>query len=158
MNPEDSEPRRTMEPAREASIGPFLSVSNYRVTSEETDAYNCAAWAMQIENKRWWPNARRKGYYWPNSEARGTVADFMEFFSQLGFSECDNYSLETGYEKLALYSKGDGVVDHMARQLHSGRWTSKCGNWEDIEHDLESIQGLIYGKAIICLKRARVDA
>ena len=44
-------------------------------------------------------------------------------------------SLEPGFEKVALYALG-GVPKHAARQLSSGRWSSKLGDLEDVEHTL----------------------
>ena len=42
--------------------------------------------------------------------------------------------LQDGYEKIAIYAL-DGEPTHAARQLDTGRWTSKLGKHEDIEHD-----------------------
>ncbi|MCI0637958.1 MAG: hypothetical protein L0Y72_23715 [Gemmataceae bacterium] len=43
---------------------------------------------------------------------------------------------------------------HAARQLPTGRWSSKLGPSEDIEHDLHALEGEIYGT--IALKLAVV--
>ena len=59
---------------------------------------------------------------------------------------CGNGSLEDGYEKVAIYAR-DGELTHAARQLRDGRWTSKLGKYEDIEHDsLEALYGDGYGE------------
>jgi hypothetical protein len=42
---------------------------------------------------------------------------------------------------------------HAARQLPGGRWTSKLGNREDIEHDLNAVSGEAYGTVVMVLKR-----
>ncbi len=47
----------------------------------------------------------------------------------------------------------DGVPKHAARQLPNGRWTSKCGELEDIEHALEGVVGIWYGTVAHLLKR-----
>jgi len=49
---------------------------------------------------------------------------------------------------------------HVAAQLPGGRWTSKLGDWEDIEHvSLDVLRGPIYGTHYILMKRpARSDA
>jgi hypothetical protein len=39
--------------------------------------------------------------------------------------------------------------------LVSGRWTSKLGNAEDIEHELRALEGEIYGAVALILKRLR---
>jgi hypothetical protein len=56
-------------------------------------------------------------------------------------------SLESQYEKVALFAK-DGRVTHAARQLPSGRWTSKLGSDVDIEHELYAIEGEVYGTVV----------
>lgn len=45
---------------------------------------------------------------------------------------------------------GDEVVP---RQLPTGRWTSKLGQAEDIEHDLRALEGEIYRAVALILKR-----
>jgi hypothetical protein len=42
--------------------------------------------------------------------------------------------LEPGFLKVALYGTGL-TYTHAARQLADGKWTSKLGKGEDIEHD-----------------------
>jgi hypothetical protein len=46
------------------------------------------------------------------------------------------------------------VVFHV-RFCRLGEWTSKLGNWEDIEHKtLAALEGEFYGKVVQILKRA----
>jgi hypothetical protein len=63
------------------------------------------------------------------------------------------------FEKIVLYGVRVGtdiVPTHAARQLVDGRWTSKLGNCEDIEHDtIEMLNGPRYGVPICFLKRSR---
>jgi hypothetical protein len=83
-----------------------------------------------------------------------TVAGFIKAFGQLGYVVCDTGELESGYERLAIYADESGTPTHMARQLTSGRWTSKLGELEDIEHlTLEQLSGSDYGQAVQFLKR-----
>jgi hypothetical protein len=49
-----------------------------------------------------------------------------------------------GEEKICLYAK-NGKPTHAARQLSNGRWTSKLGPDEDVEHDLSDLEGRRYG-------------
>jgi hypothetical protein len=80
-------------------------------------------------------------------------------FRGLGFELSDNDKLERGYEKIAIYADAGGVPTHAARQLDSGKWTSKLGRLEDIEHDtLSSLQGPsppAYGEVRQVLRRRR---
>lgn len=102
-----------------------------------------------------WPGV--PGYYWP-SEVVGV--DKLEALMQLylggGYEECDNGQREDGFEKVAIYVNQEGP-QHAARQLESGRWTSKLGRCEDIEHDtLETLEGREYGKATVFLRKRNV--
>jgi hypothetical protein len=45
-------------------------------------------------------------------------------------------------------------VKHAARQLPTGRWTSKLGKAVDIEHDTpEGVTGPVYGAVVKFLRR-----
>jgi hypothetical protein len=83
----------------------------------------------------------------------------MSGFRTLGYVSCDSGDLEEGYEKIAIYMDEDSEVSHMARQLNTGLWTSKCGDLEDIQHNLEDLEGEYgygYGKVSHFMKRRRM--
>ncbi len=62
--------------------------------------------------------------------------------------------LEPGFEKIAVYEDIDGEFCHASRQLPSGKWTSKLGPNEDIEHSTpKGVEGGGYGKCSAFLKR-----
>ena len=61
-------------------------------------------------------------------------------------------AIEPEVEKVALYARA-GEPTHAARQLSSGRWTSKLGPEEDLEHSLEGLAGPAYGVVVQILKR-----
>jgi len=131
---------------------PEIAHTEYRVTSEETTAYNCIAWALEIPDQWIDPTP---DYIWHEEVERGyTVAVFMELFTRWGrYESCDNGSLEEGYQKIAIYHDGFNQFHHVARQLASGKWTSKLGSNEDIEHELSGLEGKFYGYAKIFMKR-----
>lgn len=80
---------------------------------------------------------------------------FVEAFKLLGYETCDDAGLEVGYEKLAVYANSEGPT-HVARQLATGRWTSKLGAWQDIEHaTLADLEDSDYGSARIFMRRLR---
>ena len=61
-----------------------------------------------------------------------------------------------GYEKVCIYVNEDGSPEHVSRQLASGKWTSKIGRFEDIEHStLAGLESPDYGKRKVMLKRKR---
>jgi hypothetical protein len=144
--------QKKMHPAREARISPWLAESDYCVTSEETDEYNCAAWAVSATDQNWWPGYP-EDHYWPE-DGIDSVDYFISYFKKQGFIVCkpSESDLESGFEKIALYARSDSP-QHLARQLNNGKWTSKCGEWEDIEHDLKDVAGLSYGEVVKIFKR-----
>ena len=83
----------------------------------------------------------------------GTVDAFLAAFASVGYLPCDSEIAGPGYEKVALFASPDGVPTHAARQLPGGRWTSKLGRLEDIEHGLRDIEGEIYGTVVLVLRR-----
>ena len=73
----------------------------------------------------------------------------MLAFESLGYRECDDGSLESGFEKIALYAIGMDVIRTVARQLDDGRWTSKLGQLEDITHSsTDAIEDSDYGEVV----------
>jgi hypothetical protein len=82
-----------------------------------------------------------------------TIAAFIQAYATLGFLPCESSALEDGFEKIALYATPDGEPTHAARQLPTGRWTSKLGRWEDIEHELDGLVCEMYGAVRQILKR-----
>lgn len=113
---------------------------SFVVTSLPDEAYNCVAWAAKDTEKNWWPF----GEWWPQSVERRTALDcFVQVFRELGYEVCDDGELEDGFEKVAIFTH-NGRPTHMARQLPSGKWTSKSGTLYDIA--LAELQGLSGGK------------
>ena len=61
--------------------------------------------------------------------------------------------LEPGFEKVALYGDSE-YYTHAARQLPSGKWTSKLGKAEDVEHDSPAdLSGGVYAEVVLVMKR-----
>jgi hypothetical protein len=53
-----------------------------------------------------------------------------------------------------IYADKDNCFTHVARQLYTGAWTSKIGEWEDIEHlTLEAVSGGLYGEPAIIMRK-----
>ena len=59
---------------------------------------------------------------------------FIALFERWGFRRCADASLEAGYLKIAIYEV-NGCFQHVAKQLPSGRWSSKLGRSFDVRHD-----------------------
>jgi hypothetical protein len=128
---------------------PRLTAENHRVTSPATADYNCVAWSAG-DTERWW----EPGVYWPiDADMYGPDA-LEQAFRALGYELCPDGSLEEGREKVALYAAGQ-FYTHAARQLTGGKWTSKLGRLEDIEHDhAEDVAGGVYGEVFRFMSRA----
>ena len=91
---------------------------------------------------------------WPAGVRRDESIDaFVEAFAGLGYIPAADDSLEPGFEKIALYAVGSSPK-HAARQLPNGRWTSKLGPLEDVEHQLDALVGAWYGTVVRILKRS----
>jgi hypothetical protein len=134
------------------SLFPKLKDVGYERTSPESAEYNCVAWAVRKQDQ-WWESA--PGYYWPVAVSvySQSIESVVIALKSLDFSVCENVEVEVGYEKVAIYGQ-DGEYTHVARQLPSGKWTSKIGGLEDIEHgSLEALVGIEYGIVAKILKR-----
>ncbi len=134
------------------AIFPGLSDSAFQVTSLATRTYNCIAWAAGDTSRWWWPDHYDSVYWPPGVAMEETVDAFVATFATVGYAACSTEEAEPGFERVALFAKA-GVPKHAARQLPSGRWTSKLGLREDIEHDLHAVSGDLYGAVVCFLKR-----
>lgn len=93
--------------------------------------------------------------YWPENVPREENLDsFCELLQTRGFESCEEPELEANCDKIALYAKGQHPT-HAARQLASGKWTSKLGPLEDIEHELEDLVGDCYGTVAVIFRKKR---
>ena len=135
---------------------PGLRGSSYGVTSPRERRYNCIAWVAGDTRRWWWPDVPPDddGYYWPPGvSTEETVAAFVEAFATLGYVPGDADDQEPGWERVALFADASGLPTHAARQLPGGRWTSKLGRLEDIEHNLRGLEGEVYGRVVQVLRR-----
>lgn len=134
-------------------ICPRVSADNCAITSRASKAYNCVAWVLADE-KRWYEPTVSGQYYWPSEGASNySLESYAEMFVGQGFVACETPLPENGFQKIALYGKRS-EFSHVALQMPSGRWSSKLGGWEDVEHDtLEVLSGPIYGKPKLFMKR-----
>lgn len=139
---------------------PNLRDGQWRTISPVDPAYNCIAFAAGRTDVYWWPDQYPDpdSNYWPAGITRAETLDaVVELFAHLGYSEAVDASLEAGYEKVAIYADGT-VPTHAAGQLPDGRWKSKLGTEDDIEHDtLEALVGPCYGTVARIMKR-RLDS
>lgn len=127
------------------------AVGHHEITSETDDNYNCIAWAAN-NSSEWWSNL--PGYKWPGRRT-SLIEGLVTVFTSLGYEICKSSDFEDGFEKVAIYVR-NGMWRHAARQLPSGKWTSKLGPDEDIEHDTpECLCGKSYGKIHCIMRKAK---
>ena len=141
----DFHDRNTIE-----KVFPNLKAENYEIISPRDIRYNCFAFAVGDTDK--WLDPYKK-YYWPADVPREyTIPAFKELFHSYGYLDCKSTALESGFEKVALFTKS-GSPMHAAKQLSSGLWASKIGDHVDIEHLLEDLNGGDYGNVGCIFKR-----
>lgn len=133
-------------------VFPGLRGQPYQITSPRDQRYNCIAFAAGDNCNWWWPDATGEDS-WPAGAARAeTVNAFRDAFATLGYVVCADDRLEFGCEKVALFALA-GAPKHASRQLPNGRWISKLGPMEDIEHSLHDLAGMVYGSVVLVMKR-----
>ncbi len=135
------------------SLFPGLRGSPYAITSPSDDVYNCIAWAANDNGHWWWPDPSPQAYWPAGVQREESLAAFQEAFLSLGYLVCADEALEAGFEKVALFADADGFPTHATRQLTTGRWTSKLGELEDIEHALHDLEGVEYGSVVLVMRR-----
>jgi hypothetical protein len=135
-------------------VFPGLHGQPFEIKSPTSDTYNCIAWAAGDDQHWWWPDQAHEDTWPPGVARTETVEAFRDAFATLRYEVCGDDQLEVGFEKVALFALA-GAPKHVARQLPNGRWTSKIGAMEDIEHSLHDLTGALYGAVALILKRAR---
>ena len=138
--------------SRLEDLFPGLADGVFQLTSPATAEYNCIAWAAGEADRWWWPDAEGGSYWPPGVPREETLPAFAAAFARVGYSLGSDDSVEVCVEKVALYARA-GLPTHAARQVPGGRWTSKLGQREDIEHELADLAGDIYGVVAVILRR-----
>jgi hypothetical protein len=137
------------------SLFPRLQPGKYQITSPPDARYNCIAWALGDTAQWWWPELDPENGRWPEGVPTDvTVPAFLAALATLGYAPTDREDGEAGWEMIALFADAGGAPTHAARQLPNGRWTSKIGKLEDIEHELHDLEGKEYGTVVQIVKRA----
>jgi hypothetical protein len=142
--------------ARQLVEATFIHInSSFVITSARDASYNCVSWAALDQDNWWWPS---EDDYWPQGiEKKVTIECFIAAFATLGYEICNSVQLEESLEKIVIFTK-EGTPTHVARQLPTGRWTSKLGHEFDIAHaELDDLTGKKFGKWSRVLCRPKVS-
>jgi hypothetical protein len=126
------------------------------MTSPYDRRYNCIAWAAGFTDNWWEPDEDGIGYWPPGVPREYSLDAYLWALESVGFERCDSANLEPGFEKVAFFAKATAPT-HAARQLANGKWTSKLGPSEDIEHVLDALtghDGHEYGQVVQIMRRA----
>ena len=135
---------------------PNLKPTDYKETSKKDDNYNCIGWALGDKHRFWWPWGKPPYYWPPGLPLDPTLNNFVAAFATVGYSPCDSFAPEEGFEKVVIYVNDQGRPTHAARMVENGRWTSKLGPEEDIEHKtLGGLSGQRYGHPKQALRRPK---
>ena len=133
-------------------IFPNLQTTQYKITSPKDFGYNCIGYSFEDDTRWLWPDP---SFYWPSGiPMEETLEAFIKAYESIGYYVCNNGEYEIDYKKVAIYTFPNGKPTHAARQLPNGKWTSKLGNLQDIEHDLNGLVGNAYGVVAKFLKKA----
>ena len=129
---------------------------NFRITSDSTPAYNCIGWALGMNDVwvglyhptnyawTWWPESV------PCNENRDSLISLFEYF---GFCQCEDSTIETDYDKVALYADEEGWT-HAARVIGDNILHSKIGTAWDIHHSGgNTFDNTEYGSIYAYMKR-----
>ena len=137
---------------------PGLRNTTYPITGPASSLYNCIAHVADSKDAWWQPAPEpTKKTYWPPGVMQEWSLDAPAMaLGTIGYLPCDDSTLESAFERIALYADTADEPTHAARQLASGAWTSKLGELEEIEHaGLAALEGQEYGRAVRFLKRPR---
>jgi len=137
---------------------PALKGTSWTVESKGTSLYNCFAWAAGESHRRW---DFTKDDFWPDkNKGKYGIAYLVAAYRAVGFKKCDasdGLNPDERFDKIVLYCRGTEGT-HAARLLDCGRWTSKIGDHEDIEHEQpEHLHSGVYGEPFVYMKRKRVQ-
>jgi hypothetical protein len=133
----------------------FPHLGNWIESSKRCPRYNCAAFAAEDESQKWDPFPPG-AHYWPPRVPRSYfLSAFIEAYATIGYEPCGDGSLDSSNEKIVIYTNEYGGVEHVARQLADGKWTSKIGDQEDIIHENPDSLRVGYGEPRCFLQRSR---
>jgi len=134
---------------------PSMSEENIKITSPVSNKYNCIAWVYGRNDINYWPDDfdMSDDYKWPDGIKRGNNIDsFINLYKSIGYEICKDGKLEQDYEKICIYEK-DNLPKHAAKQIPNGNWSSKLGEYFDVEHTESALSGGRYGDISIYMKR-----
>ena len=135
-------------------LGGFLRASlndGHKETYEFTEINRSLVLGLALAGKRWSRPDDTLGLAGVINDISKDARNYLAA-GGLGILIGDGALPKAGFEKIALFALLE-VPKHASRQLPSGRWTSKLGEMEDVEHDLHDLTGMVYGSVVLVMKR-----
>ena len=93
------------------------------------------------------------------SKGKAALAQVFEVFGRVPEAGEREWAPETILRCELPRATWDAVSGEVRSEFNrrlktDGKWTSKLGDWEDIDHDsLAAVEGVFYGKAVSFMKR-----
>ncbi len=132
---------------------PKLRATHYTIRSPVDIRYNCHAYAMGETHRVWEPTPVGPSAFWPPGAPRAfDLQSFQDAYVIWGFIQCSDGELESGVRKIALYVSNN-AVQHTAGQTADGSWISKLGGSFDLVHELNGLEGPLYGQVSAFMKK-----
>jgi hypothetical protein len=133
---------------------PGLKGTAYRIISAVDKRYNCHDFAVH-DLQRWHDHNKASPLAWPPGvPTNGDVASYRARYQYYGFVESSG-DYDPQFEQVAVFGREDGTVEHSARRIGPDLWASKLGKGHDIEHELQALQGMLYGAVLFYMKRPK---
>jgi hypothetical protein len=142
---------------------PRSFIQPFQVTSAITPIYNCIAYVYGDSTRPYWPYPFPQFafpevlYYWPPGLPRiNHVDSFRQLYETIGYKVCQDGTLDLPWEKIAVFGKNENDPKHAAKQLITGKWSSKLGTNYDVSHDIHNISAGTYGDVLLYMRRPRI--
>lgn len=130
---------------------------NFKILSEQTNRYNCIAWAMGYTD-RWVDHLKIVGHWWPSGVIRSqTSKALIDAFKAVGFIMADDYNPEINFRKVILYKNFETdtwthaslvVTDKIEHSKFGPQW-----NGQHSHSVLNSDTDQSYGQSFAYMKR-----
>jgi hypothetical protein len=108
---------------------PRLRNGRFRIVGPPSCVYNSFALAAG-DRSAWWTPDPEPGSYWPPNTAH---PNFNHLFDAIGYKGTTRRRRQAGYDLVAVFAMNLSLITHAARQLPSGMWMIKLGEWFEIE-------------------------
>jgi len=133
---------------------PDLCESECRLTSKCTFDYNCIGFV--VGDFRWWHPEDLESHYWPDGvprDRRKWAHLYAAALETVHFARTDSLpEFDPAFETIAIFHRA-GQFSHAALQISPTTWSSKLGDFEDLEHPFSALLNGRYGQVFCYMRR-----